>query len=77
MFVFNIIPVYIPCKNLRTFGKFPVVSMWFRVVIDSNNNSIVQRYSHLEIPTKYQHLSGITILVSMSRFFDTIIDVGY
>jgi hypothetical protein len=43
--------------------------------IDPKNNSGIQRYSHLDIPTKYQYLTGITILIHMSRFTDTILDV--
>ena len=34
-------------------------------------------FSHLDIPTKYQYLTGTLILVSMGRFFDTMIDVDY
>jgi hypothetical protein len=37
----------------------------------------LQRFSHLDIPTKYQYRSGITILIPLGRFFDTIIDVDY
>ena len=36
-------------------------------------NSGLQRSSHLDIPIKYQCLIGITILIPMGRFFDTII----
>ena len=37
----------------------------------------MERFSHLEIPTKHQYLTAITILIRMGRFFDTIIDVNY
>jgi hypothetical protein len=37
----------------------------------------LQRFSHLDIPTKYQYRSGITILIPLGRFFDTIIHVDY
>ena len=37
----------------------------------------IQRFSHLDIPTKYQYLTGVTILIPTGRFFDTIIDVDY
>jgi hypothetical protein len=43
--------------------------------VDPNNNSGIQRLSHLDIPTKYQFLSGITNLTPMGRFFDTTIHV--
>jgi hypothetical protein len=45
--------------------------------IDPNNNSRIKRYYHLDIPTKYQYFTGITILITTGRFFDTIIDVNY
>jgi hypothetical protein len=37
----------------------------------------IQRFSHLDIFTKYQYLTGITILIPMGRFFDTMIEVDY
>ena len=43
--------------------------------IDSENNLGVERFSPLDIPTKYQYLIGITILIPMARFFDTITDI--
>ena len=54
----------------------PSISM-FCNGIDPNTNSGIQRFLHLQIPTKYQYLSGITIFIPMVRLFDTIIDVGY
>ena len=45
--------------------------------IDPNNTSSKQRFSHLDIPTKYQYLIGITTWILMGGFFDTIIDVDY
>ena len=44
-------------------------------VIDPNYNSVIQRFSPLEIPTKYQYVTGITILIYKGRVFDAIIDV--
>ena len=35
------------------------------------------RLSQLDIPTEYQYLTGITILIPMGRFFDIIFDVDY
>ena len=43
--------------------------------IESNNNLGIQRFSHFDIPSKYQYLTGITIGIPVGRFFDTIIDV--
>ena len=31
--------------------------------VDTNNYSCIQRFSHLDIATKYHHLTGITILM--------------
>ena len=36
---------------------------------------ISQRFCHLDISAKYQHLTGPTILISMGRFFDAFTDV--
>ena len=45
--------------------------------VDLDYNSSKQRFFHLDIPTKYQYLTGITILIPMGRFFDNLIDVDY
>ena len=45
--------------------------------VDPNNNLGIQRFSHLEIPTKYQYLTDFTNLVPVGRLFDSIIDVAY
>jgi len=37
----------------------------------------IQRFSHLDIPTKYQYLADIAILIPTGRFFDIVIDVDY
>ena len=42
--------------------------------IDPNNNSGTQ---HLDIPTKYQYLTGSTILIPKGTFVDSIVDVNY
>lgn len=44
---------------------------------DLNNNSAIQWISHLGIPTKYQYLNNIMILIPTDGFFYTIIDVDY
>jgi hypothetical protein len=36
----------------------------------------MQRFSHLDIRTKYQYLTGITTVIPIGRLFDTIINVG-
>lgn len=36
---------------------------------DPNYKSSIQRVSHLDISTKYQHLTNITIVITTSRFF--------
>ena len=36
--------------------------------INPTNAFDIQRFSHLDVPTKYQHVSGITILIPMGRF---------
>jgi hypothetical protein len=45
--------------------------------IDPNTNSGTQRFSHLDIPTKYQYLTAITISIPKGRFIDSIVDVNY
>ena len=51
--------------------KIALVSIWFRMA------SGIQRFSDLEIYTKYEYLTVITILTPMGRFFDTMIDVDF
>ena len=41
--------------------------------IDPNDFSGIERFSHHDILTKYQYLTGVTILISTGRFCDTII----
>ena len=45
--------------------------------IDPRKTLGMQRFSHLDIPTKDQYLTGVGILIPMGRFFDTILDAGY
>ena len=35
---------------------------------------VMQKFSHLDIPAKYQYLNGITILIFTSQFFYIIVD---
>ena len=38
----------------------------------------IQRFSHLDIPTKYyDYLTDITILIKTGRFVGTIVDVDH
>ena len=77
---------YMPFRHLglsmyhaKIFILSALVSILIRVQndIDLNNNSGVQRFSHLDICIVYQYLVGITILIPTSRFFDDIVDVDY
>lgn len=48
--------------------KIVLVSIRFRNRIHPSSNSGIQRLSHLDIPTKCYYLTGITILIIMTRF---------
>ena len=54
-------------------GKTGDMSIWSRNGLDPNSNSGIPRFSHIDIPTTYQYLIGITILIPTGRFLDTII----
>ena len=57
-------------------GKSALVSIWFRMVLTQTITwftKILSPWHH----TKYQFLSGITILICTGRFFDTMIGVDY
>ena len=43
--------------------------------IDPNNNSSIERFSHLDMPIKNTYLTGITVFIPTHGFFDTIVDV--
>ena len=45
--------------------------------VDPYYNSSIQRFFYGDIPTIYQYLTGITILIPMGRFFDNLVDVDY
>jgi hypothetical protein len=55
-------------------GKIALVSIRLRMVL---TNSGIQRFSHLDISTKYQYLTGNINLIPPGRFLDTIFDVDY
>ena len=54
----------------------PSFNMFWNV-IDQHNYLGIGRFSHLDIPIKYQNLTGITNMISIGSFFDTIIGVDY
>ena len=56
--------------------KSVLVLMWFRMVL-TQITTWVKQDSHLDIPTKYQYLTGMTILICSSRFFDAIVEGDY
>ena len=58
-------------QKLLYVGKIVLVSICFRMLLTQ------VKTPYLEISSKYQYLTGITILIPMGRFFDTIIDVDY
>ena len=64
-------------QELSYLGRITLVSIWFKNGIGPNNNSGIQRFSHLDIPANYQIFTGIIILIPMGRFFDTIIEFDY
>ena len=45
--------------------------------INPNNNFGTQRFPLLDIPTKYQYLTCIIMLIPMGKFFGSIIDIEY
>ena len=57
-------------------NKIVSVSIMFHDVIDPNNTSGIQISFDLDVLIKHQYLTHNTILISMGRFFDIIIDVG-
>ena len=57
-------------------NKFVIVSIWFRMGLTQISTQVYKDF-HLDIPTKYQYLTGSTILRPTGRFFDTIINLDY
>jgi hypothetical protein len=66
-----------PIYYARTFilGWPVLVSTWLRMVLTANTNSGIQRFSQLEILTKYQYLIDIIHSMVMTRSIDVIIDL--
>ena len=71
----------IPCRSIchaRIFilGKTTLISIWFRMVSTQAITWVYKSFTHLEIPTIFQHLTNITILIPMSRLFGAI-NIGF
>ena len=49
-------------------SKLALVSIWFRRVCP-NNNFCMSRFTHFDIPIKYQNKIGITTLIPIIKFF--------
>ena len=62
-------------QKLAYLGGIVQVSILYRMVLTLIAWS-TQRFSHLDIPTKYHCLTSIMIWKPMDTFFDAIIDVG-
>jgi hypothetical protein len=58
-------------------GKITLVSIWIEMVLTQITSSDIQRFSYFVIPTKYQYLTGNTILIPLGRFFGNTIDVDF
>ena len=54
-------------------GKIAPVLIWIRMVL-IQIITWVYKAPHLDIPTKYQYLTGVAILIFTGGFFNTIID---
>jgi hypothetical protein len=59
-------------------GKIALMSMWFRMVLTQiitrvDKDSVTLR----SISIKYHYSIGITFLIPMDRFFDTIINIDH
>ena len=72
VFVFSI-----PFESINHTKSFISMSIHHSINMVLTSIDHVQRFSHLDIPTKYHYLTSIKILIATSKFFDTIIDVDY
>ena len=57
-------------------NKITLLYMWYRMVV-TQIITWVYKDSHLDIPTKYQNLTSVTILLPTERFFVIITDVSF
>ena len=75
----DIVRVYKPCPKPPYIGnKTPYYQHGLKRYRPKSTNSDTLRFSHLDIPTRHQYLTNITILTPTCRFFDTTITaVGY
>ena len=48
-------------------SKMALVWIWIRMVLTLIISQVYKRFSHLDIPTKHQILTGVTILISTGR----------
>ena len=64
-------------QELTYLGKRAPISVWFRMVLTWIITQMYKDSLTLTYPFKYEHLTSITLLIPMGRFFDTIIDVRY
>ena len=73
--------VFIPCIDLHT-TTTPAQIYTPSCASQSQNvftilPQLYNRLSHLEIPTEYQYLTSITMLIPTNTFIDTIMDAEY
>jgi hypothetical protein len=71
---------WISCKNFQTLSKFVLVSIWLNMVLIQILTWvwILPPWCHrLDILITYQFLFGITIVITMDKLFDTIIDFNH
>ena len=57
--------------------RITLVSIWFRMTPIQIITWVYKDFFRLEIHTKYEYMIGITNLIPMGWFFDTIVDVAY
>ena len=55
-------------------GKHTLLSIWFKLLLTQLIKSAIQRFAHLDVPTKYQTLTGIPISIPTSRLINTTND---
>jgi hypothetical protein len=58
-------------------GKIAQLAICFRMILTQIVTHVYKKIPHLDIPTRYQYYTGITILIPTGGFFDTIIYVDY
>lgn len=71
-FVFNALRFIYHANTFIPGRKYPSINM-IQKNMDPNNDSEIQRFSPLDIPNKYQYMTGNTLFTPMGRFFNTIV----